>query len=339
MSRELIIAPGNQQLLVPAHLQGFNSGVGKALMEGVGGAFNRIGLKGNRFRMIVGGQELTVRDENYVDVVIVGAAPGTQRLYYDTKYGNGEEKTPPTCYSRDGKTPSEDVTNKQSSRCDICPQNQVGSAFTDNGKKTRACSFFRRLVVWVVGDDPDRVFTLDVKAMGLFGDSKQATNQFSLSDYAKWCSARGIDPSTLVTRISFDTDESVPKLLFKPAMFITPDLTDIVATLVNADQTHAAAEVSMRTVDRSGEVDAPAPLGDSFQTTQRVATPEPAPTVAPARRGRPPSKPVVVPAATATQAPPPEVTRPAPTRSVAPAPVVADSDDADLADLLASLGD
>lgn len=339
MSRELIIPTGSTggALAIPAHLQGF-SGVGKALMEGIGGGFNRIGLKGNRFRMIVGGQELTVRDENYVDVVIVGAAPGVQRLFYDTKYGSGEDKAPPTCYSRDGKSPADDVARPQASKCDLCPQNQVGSAFTDNGKKTRACSFFRRLVLWVVGDDPDRVFTLDVKAMGLFGDSKPASNQFSLGDYAKWCSARGIDPSTLVTRISFDTDESVPKLLFKPAMFITPDLTDVVATLVTADQTHAAVAVNMRTVDRSAESDNPAPLGDSFSTNApaQASKPEPPPVKQARTRAAPVARVMQAPLPAESEPAPVVRTAPTPTR---PAPVVAADDDSDLADLLASLGD
>lgn len=344
MSKELLIPVGNSgQLAIPEHLRNFNGGVGKSLMEGVGGMFNRIGLKGNRFRMVVSGQEVAVRDENYVDVVIVGAAAGNQRIFYDSKYSGADDNSLPTCYSVDGKTPAENVVLKQSHRCDVCPKNEVGSAMTDNGKKTRACGFFRRLAVWVVGDEPDRVFALDVRAMGLFGDSKPGSNQYSLNDYAKWCSARGIDPSTLVTRISFDTDQSVPKLLFKPAMFITNDLVDIVGHLVDASSTHDIINVNMRTADGEGH-DNPAPLGDSFQTTpQRAAAPaaEPAPTVVQSapRRGRPPANKTQEAPVVQTAPTPRPVQQAAPVQAapvIDEAPVV--EGEQDLADLLKSLG-
>ena len=339
--KELMIK-ADGPLVMPDHLRNFNGTVGTALMKGVGGMFNRIGLKGNRFRMVVSGQEQAVRDENYIDVVIVGAAPDTQRVFYASKYSGNDENSAPSCYSRDGKVPAEDVHQPQSTKCDTCPQNQVGSAMTDGGKKTRAWGYTRRLAVYVVGDDPTRVFALDVKAMGLFGDSNAGQQQYNLNDFAKWCSARGVAPSTLLVRISFDTRESVPKLLFKPVMFITQDLAEIVSNLIDAEATKQTVAVTMKTVDNPVDeapdtftaVARPAQAAAPVDTRQAQA---PAAVVqTPVRRGRPPAGTAEAPAAPAVAVPAPA----APTARPAPAPVMQEGpEDVELEALLASLGE
>src|SRR5674476_1451959 len=171
-------APGSG----PAYLQAYRSSIGKNLVMG-GGGRKRIGLKGNRFRLVVNGQEEGIIDENYLDLIMVGAAPGVSRIYYADAYDPGV-KQPPTCYSKKGDVPEADSHVVQSESCATCPQNEKGSRVTDTGGKVKACGYFKRLAV-VMPSDLTRVFQLDCKSMSIFGDSKSAQNKFSLKDFSK----------------------------------------------------------------------------------------------------------------------------------------------------------
>jgi hypothetical protein len=293
---------------VPAYLQAYRSETGKNLVVG-GPGRNRIGLKGSRFRLVVNGQEEGVIDENYLDVVIVGAAPGVSRLYYADAY-DANEKVAPTCYSKDGITPENDAKVKQSEKCATCPQNEKGSRITDAGAKTRACSFFKRLAV-VLPSEPTRVFQLDCKSMSIFGEGKPAQNKFTLGEYGKKLSTRGVDPAHVVTRLSFDTDASVPKLLFTPTRYLEQDEAPVIAEVSEGADVKAILEITMATTDLSHETDAPAP--------------------APAA-----AKPAAAPAVTKSK---PAVTRVTPVVKQAPAPAAEPdtADEGDLAALIARL--
>lgn len=257
----MIASDGPMQL--PAHLAGANFGVTTNLMEGMFAGGNRIGLKGSRFRLVVNGIEEGVIQEPYLDTIFLGAAPAVSRVYYEGAYKPGENQ-PPTCYSADGITPADDVKAKQSDKCMTCPMNAKGSKIVD-GQSFKACSYFRRVVVMLAGDTTDRrVFKLDVKAQGLFGEGTQ--NEKNLNDYIKMIATRGVDAGAVVTRISFDTDSSVPKLLFKAVRFITEDEMHAVSDLVQSDEVANLKNVSMSTLDASHE-----------EPTNGDATPETAP--------------------------------------------------------------
>ena len=280
MSNDLLIQ-GNGPMNLPAHLAGANFGVTTNLMEGMYTGGNRIGLKGSRFRLVVNGIEEGVIQEPYLDVIILGAAPAVSRVYYEGAYKQGENQ-PPTCYSADGVVPADDVKSKQSDKCMVCPMNAKGSKIVD-GQQFKACSYFRRTVVMLAGDTAERiVYKLDVKAQGLFGEGN-ATEK-NLNDYIKMIATRGVDAGAVVTRISFDTDASVPKLLFKAQRFITVEEMNAVSDLVQSDEVTNLKTVSMSTLDASHEEptsgdDAPveeAPAAQqrpAAQTVQRPAQP------------------------------------------------------------------
>ncbi len=358
---------------LPAHLQGFASSAGQNMVVG-GGAFNRIGLKGSRFRLIVNGQEELIVEDNFLDVIIVGASPGVSRLFYQGVY-DPETKTAPTCYSTDGITPNADVVNKQSGKCQMCPQNQIGSRVSGDGRKTRACGFFKRLAV-ALPSAPTLLYRLDAKGMTIFADGKPANNKFSLAEYGKKLNTRGIDPCWLVTRLTFNTDESVPVVLFSPSRYLEPDETAIVADVINGGEVERLLEITSQTVDLSGETTSetpataapPAAQAPGTQTAAPVAAPPPvaapaavqappattrAPATAPAvtqvSRGPapPPVVKTVIAAPPVAKATPPRTAAPATTPAAAvavpahapPATVVAvqDSDDEGLAALIARL--
>jgi hypothetical protein len=337
-----------QQTQLPAHLQGYDSGLSKTLMEAVGTALNRIGTKGSRFRQIVRGVEEGVWEENYLDVIIVGVVETVSRRFYPSTYQQGGDNAPPTCYSVDGIAPASDVKQKQADKCQQCPQNIKGSKTGDNGMKAKACSYFRRLVVMLAGDPEGIIYRLDVTAMGLFGESHEKQQRYALNDYSKALANRHMDAGAVVTRLSFDTDQSVPKLLFQPLRYISEQDVACINAIHSTGELPAYLDVSMKTVDISGEVAAedeapPAPAAP------KATKPKPVTTATPvvAQKGteeeeeaapvvqKPAPKPVAKPA---PQKPAP-VAAPKPVAAVAkPAPVVQEvGSDSELDDLLAGL--
>jgi hypothetical protein len=317
MSNDLLIQ-GNGPMELPAHLAGQNFGVTTNLMEGMFTTGNRIGLKGSRFRLIVAGIEECVIQEPYLDVIFLGAAPAVSRVYFEGSYKQGENAAP-TCYSADGVAPADDVKAKQSDKCMTCPQNAKGSKIVD-GQQYKACGYFRRVVVMLAGDTDQRtVFKLDVKSGGLFGEG--TVNEKNLNDYIKMIATRGVDAGAVVTRVSFDTESSVPKLLFKAVRFISVEEMDVVSDLVQSDEVLNLKTVTMSTLDVSHETptggdEEPEAAAPAETTTQRTA---PAASQRPAQTAQ---RPAAAPqAAPATQRPAPATQRTA----AAPAPAPATS--------------
>lgn len=277
---DLIISNDGGPLAIPAHLQGFTSGVNEQMLQGIFVGGNRIGLKGSRFRIVINGKEEGIIEENYLDCIILAAHPANSRIFYEAAY-DPDAAAAPTCYSADGIAPPDDVKAKQSDKCATCPQNVVGSK-VQNGRKMKACGYFRRLVVMLAGDLEGIAYRLDVKAMGLFGESNAQAHKYSLNDYIKFVDARNVDMGAIVTRLSFDTDQSVPKLLFAANRFVTQEEVAVVRERVRSEEVKHMAEVNMNTVDLSGEAalpaeaePAPAPAPVQTQAPQRAAPPAP----------------------------------------------------------------
>lgn len=222
---ELTLFDSNTALVVPDYLNFEVRPLAREIAPVKGADY--ISLKGNRFRCVVGGQEMDPFDTTYLDVVILGSEASTSRVYYSTKYDPNAEAVPPTCYSVDGKKPADNVANKQAAQCDLCPQNVKGSSITGDGVG-KACSYFRRLAVMIVGDPEGRIWRLDVKSMGLFGPSYTQARKFNLNDYAKAVSRTQFEFQQLITRLSFDSNVSVPKLLFEARNVIDVQTAELV---------------------------------------------------------------------------------------------------------------
>lgn len=276
MSDMVLFNPGVSDNL-PAHLQGIGLGVGTALMAAIGDSRNRIGAKGSRFRQIINGQEVGVWEENYLDVIVVGVVPSVSRIFYAGKFKQNGDNDPPACYSVDNVRPAEDVISKQSDICATCPQNVKGSRIGDDGHEGRACGFFRRMAIMLPGDPT--LYVLDVKAQGIFGDSYPEVGRYSMNDYAKFLKARGVDASLLVTRLSFDTNVSVPKLLFKPERYINEDEANALREVSESGAIDEYLEINFKTIDLSKE--------QSSGVDEVPAAAEPEVQQAPARQAAP----------------------------------------------------
>jgi hypothetical protein len=194
------------------------SEIAKALAGGsAGSSGKRISIKGCVFRLVADGKEVAAVDERFLDVVIVKAAPKVARVFYAAKYDKDASAAAPDCQSNDGDKPDPKSKAPQSESCVSCPQNIAGSG---NGN-SRACRYQQRLAVTLANDIEGDVMQLSLPATSIFG--KEEGDNRPLQAYARWLVAQGVDPSTVVTRMKFDTASESPKLVFKAMRWLTDD--------------------------------------------------------------------------------------------------------------------
>lgn len=223
MSMDLSIFNPNN---LPAHLQQVKTIAAPINLGGAADSRNKIKMKNGRFILAVGGAQEKVLDVLKLPVVIIAAHDYVSRAWYATKWQPGVAARP-GCFSADGITPNAASTNPQAARCDLCPQNQKNSS--DTGGK--ACTFFKRVVVLINGKKLP--FIIDVKAMSIFGTGEPQNAKYSLTEYSKLLASKGINPSMVVTELTFDTNASVPKIFFTPTGFIDENMAQIVSDVLS----------------------------------------------------------------------------------------------------------
>jgi hypothetical protein len=194
---------------VPAHIKNKElSETTKALMGG-GTSVRRISLKGNIFRMVVGGQELAKNEDRAMNIIIAAAAPKTSRQFYTGTYQEGVAAIP-ACWSNNGEQPDITSESPQSANCANCPKNIAGSGQGQG----RACRFVHRLAVVLENDvSGGEIYELSLAATSLFG--KGETTKMPLFQYVKLLGSNGMDITDVVTEMRFDTDSATPKMIFR----------------------------------------------------------------------------------------------------------------------------
>jgi hypothetical protein len=201
----------------------------KTLAGGGGGGGKRISIKGNKFRLFVDGEQVSVSKEDHLNIVVVNVAP-VSRTYYEGTY-DPNNTAAPTCWSADTKTPSPDVPadQKKASRCTDCPMNVKGSGQGDS----RACRYNQRLAITLEGK-PDEVYQLQLPATSLFGDGKNG--KMPMQAYAKFLDAHDTPIIAVMTKMSLDENSETPKLFFSPVRPLTEkELNEAVAVRDSED--------------------------------------------------------------------------------------------------------
>ncbi len=206
------IVPTNIQ--IPAHLAKFMgqpSALSAALAGGLAGGaeYPRISIKGSRFRIIEGGAE-NVLEDTKLSVVIVGANPRLSKTFYAKQWTPDSEPSSPDCYSLDGVRPHPESSAPQNDLCASCPMNAWGSKVTPMGQQIKACADQKRLAVVASNDTSGPIYLLQITPAALKG----------LGAYQKELSMRGIPVEAVKTVVTFDTDASFPKLMFKFGGFL-----------------------------------------------------------------------------------------------------------------------
>jgi hypothetical protein len=166
-----------------------------------------ISTRGSRYRLVEGSHETVFGTE--MDVIIVGSNPGISKIWFEGTY-DPSEKSPPSCWSSDGKSPDSTVANPVSESCLKCPKNVLGSKVNPNtGNKTKECSDIRYLAV-VPAADPTKVYRLTVPVTAMKG----------LRTYAGELASFGLEAHWVVTKLGFDDNASYPLPTFHRGKYL-----------------------------------------------------------------------------------------------------------------------
>jgi hypothetical protein len=135
----------------------------------------------------------------------------------------------PVCWSNDGVTSSPNGSERQSEKCNVCPQAIKGSRQTDQGKPAAACAVHRNLAIVPKSRDLSTAPVLRLKIPqtsdfdGLNKEA-QAKGMFAFTNYLNFLKSKSV-PFTysLTTKIRFDNTKSYPKLWFSPGRWLTEE--------------------------------------------------------------------------------------------------------------------
>ena len=235
MSTNLPMLPQGQ---LPVHLRKSAEQVralASELAGGVTSSFPIISYRGKVWRIRKGGEEVSYIDQNgdpvpSIEVVMVKSNKLPSKLFYEKKYEEGSNE-PPRCWSTNGVNPDHAVQNPINSVCATCDMNKWGSRITEAGKKGRACSDTRRMVV---------AFTNELATKGadahMFLMRIPPASLNPLKDYAeKALAPAGVEYFAVATRIGFDTSAAHPKLTFRATRYLTEEEYEIVQGLRESD--------------------------------------------------------------------------------------------------------
>jgi hypothetical protein len=249
MSNDLILSIKNSL----ASLKGGVDDDTRAVAGG-GGNGKRISIKGGVFRKFVGGKETAKIEDRSMNVIFVKMAHAPSRTFYSEGYKEGE-RVSPTCWSTDSKVPDSDVKSPQAQSCDACPNSIKGSGQGGTGS---ACRLQWRTAVVLPHDPSGDVMQLVLPSTSCFG--KEEGGKWPFRPYIQMLAANNISAGRVVTRMGFDTNSPVPKLLFSPVAAV--EEVDI-ETLTQQSASQAALNAVKLTVYQQEE-SATAPATPEF---------------------------------------------------------------------------
>lgn len=236
------------------------------LAGGSGGGSRRISIRGGRFREMVGGEQVNVKSDGFINVVIVNAAK-ISRTYYAGQY-DPENPSAPACWSPDTQAPDPSVPSetRQAAKCMDCPQNIKGSGQGES----RACRFSQRIAVALEGQ-MDTVYQLQLPATSIFGDAKDG--KMGMQAYAKYLRAHKTPSIAVVTQAYFDESSATPKLYFKAVRPLTEEELQEAVKLKDTDEAIRAITTTVAQTDKVQKEEPP--LAEDEVDIDDVPAPKP----------------------------------------------------------------
>lgn len=296
MSTQII--PFNVAAPMPAELSAlFSEGNGvQAFANANGNGYaqtSRISIRGAKFRMEVGNQEIEATS-NPIDVVILRSSPSVLRQYWGRDYKVGDT-APPMCYSNsllDNERPNANSMQPQATSCRECPHNIKGSGRTGS---SRACASRVKIAVVTAGNiKASNVYEMDIPPASLWGDGEHEGTpnaRYTYNAFAKFLSLKGRDTRQIITRITMDEASPTPKIWFAPVGIIQDvDTIQCIAERSNTKEIIDAVIYNYRKPEtsnvqatysnaNSGELpfvqSVPAPAPSSFGAAVVMAEPAP----------------------------------------------------------------
>ena len=216
-----------------------------------GGASNkRISIEGGVFRLYSGGKEVAAIEDRSMNVIFVRMAHAPARTYYKGAYQKGV-KISPACWSGDAKTPDPAVKTPVAPSCDKCPMSVKG---TGQGGVGTACRISWRTAVVLPHDPSGDVMQLVLPAASVFG--KEEGGKWPFRPYVQMLAANNISAGRVITKMSFDTRASSPRLQFAPAAAVDSDILDVLQQQRDSAAAEAAVKLTVYQTDSTGEEEA-----------------------------------------------------------------------------------
>ena len=227
----------------------------------------RISIDGRAFRKFVGGKEVSVNTDISMNVIFVKMAHEASRTFYNQQYKKGV-KLSPACWSNDSKTPDPEVTSPCASACAECPNSVKGSG---QGGTGTACRLSWRTAVVLPNDPNGDVYQLVLPATSAFG--KEENGRWPFRPYVQMLANNNVSAGRVITKMEFDVNSSVPRLLFSPVSAVPPEARD---AIVNQSKTHAAESAIKLTVYKTDtpEEEVAQPVAEPVKRETRKATAE-----------------------------------------------------------------
>lgn len=214
----------------------------------------RISIEGRVFRKIVGGKEQSVNTDNSMNVIIVKMAHEASRTYYGGKVYKKGVKVSPVCWSNNSKTPDPEVDSPCASTCAECPNSVKGSG---QGGQGTACRLSWRLAVVLQGDPEGDVYQLVLPATSAFG--KEENGRWPFRPYIQMLANNNVSAGRVVTKMQFDINYPVPRLLFSPVAAVSDDVYEAVRRQSTSKAAENAIKLTVYKSDSQGEeAEAPA---------------------------------------------------------------------------------
>jgi len=231
----------------------------------------RISIEGRVFRKIVGGKEQSVNTDNSMNVIIVKMAHEASRTYYNQSYKKGV-KLSPACWSNDSKTPDAEVKSPCAATCAECPQSVKGSG---QGGQGTACRLSWRIAVVLPNDPSGDVYQLVLPATSAFG--KEEGGKWPFRPYIQMLANNNVSAGRIVTKMQFDINSPVPRLLFSPVSAVPEDIREIITRQGKTPAAENAIRLTVYKTDGGDEAEAPAQaeIAEPIKReTTRKASPE-----------------------------------------------------------------
>jgi hypothetical protein len=210
-----------------------------SLADGIGSSYGVIRYKGKVWSVRHRGvQKNVVRPDDgtpasYLDVVILSSASVKSKSFYAKYDPASSDGARPICSSIDGLLPDVDAVQKQAETCALCPRNAWKPM--PNGKKGRECTDYKRLAVMLLPTTTAPLFGEAVMEPFFLRVPPASLN--ALAQMGEQMDARGYPYYSYVSRITFDPNESHPKMVFKAIQPLTDAEAPIIKQLRNDPQT------------------------------------------------------------------------------------------------------
>ena len=238
MANELATILGNSNLI--------ELGLDDDTLAVAGGAVRgnkRISIEGRVFRKIVAGKEQSVNTNNEMSVIFVKMAHDASRTFYSSTYKKGV-KVAPTCWSSDSKTPDAEVPSPCATSCAECPNSVKGSG---QGGQGTACRLSWRTAVILPHDPAGDVYQLVLPATSAFG--KEDNGRWPFRPYIQMLANNNVSAGRVVTKMQFDINSPVPRLLFSPEAAVPAEMRDIVVRQSKSPAAENAVKLTVYKAD------------------------------------------------------------------------------------------